>query len=64
MAVIALSVISVALLTAGPEILGDATNALFVGFVGRLFPAGQTQAQVLAGLRPRVRASWLARSLP
>jgi ABC-type multidrug transport system fused ATPase/permease subunit len=49
--VTALSVISVALLTAGPQILGNATNLLFAGSIGRGYPAGETRAEVLAGLR-------------
>jgi ABC-type multidrug transport system fused ATPase/permease subunit len=46
-----LGVISVGLLTAGPQLLGDATNVLFAGIVGQHFPAGQTKAQVIAGLQ-------------
>jgi ABC-type multidrug transport system fused ATPase/permease subunit len=43
--------LAVALLVAGPEILGDATNVLFAGLAGRRFPAGLTKAQAIAGLR-------------
>jgi ATP-binding cassette subfamily B protein len=50
-AVTALSVMAVGLLTAGPEILGNATNVLFVGLAGQHFHAGLTKAQALASLR-------------
>jgi ATP-binding cassette subfamily B protein len=50
-AVTALSVMAVGLLTAGPEILGNATNVLFAGLAGQHFRAGQTKAQALASLR-------------
>ncbi len=46
-----LGAISVTLLTAGPQLLGDATNVLFAGIIGDHFPAGETRAQVIAGLR-------------
>jgi ATP-binding cassette subfamily B protein len=46
-----LCVISIVLLTTGPQFLGSATNVVFAGIVGRQFPAGETKAQVLAGLR-------------
>jgi ATP-binding cassette subfamily B protein len=50
-AVIALCLISVALLVAGPELLGNATNVLFAGLAGHQFPVGETKAQAVAGLR-------------
>lgn len=47
----ALSGVSVALVIAGPQLLGDATNILFAGTVSAQLPAGETKAQVVAGLR-------------
>ena len=44
-------VISVALLVTGPKILGEATNVLFDGVVGKQFPAGVTKEQAVALLR-------------
>jgi len=35
----------------GPKILGHATNNIFYGFLGRKLPAGESKAQVVAGLR-------------
>ena len=49
--VVVLVVISVGFSVAGPKLLGDATNILFDGFVGRRLPAGVTKAQAIAGLR-------------
>src|SRR5580658_4604552 len=48
------SVISVGFLVTGPRILGDATNIVFDGFVGKHLPAGvTTKAQAVAVLRAR-----------
>jgi ATP-binding cassette subfamily B multidrug efflux pump len=44
-------VISVALYVSGPKILGDATNVLFDGVVGKQLPPGTTKAQAIALLR-------------
>jgi len=44
-------VISVAFTVSGPKILGDATNVLFDGVVGKQLPAGTTKAQAIAMLR-------------
>jgi ABC-type multidrug transport system fused ATPase/permease subunit len=49
--VVVLVVISVGFSVTGPKLLGDATNILFDGFVGRRLPAGVTKAQAIAGLR-------------
>ncbi len=49
--VLALATCSVALSIAGPKLLGNATNILFEGVVGKQMPAGMTQAQVGAMLR-------------
>ncbi len=46
-----LGVTSVGFMVAGPEILGNATNILFDGIVGKQLPAGMTQAQAIALLR-------------
>jgi ATP-binding cassette, subfamily B, multidrug efflux pump len=48
---VALGVTSVGFMVAGPRILGNATNILFDGVVGRQLPKGLTQAQVIALLR-------------
>ncbi|MCF4121456.1 ABC transporter ATP-binding protein/permease [Antribacter sp. KLBMP9083] len=47
----AAGVLSVALSVIGPKLLGDATNIIFEGVVGRMLPAGATQAQAVEGLR-------------
>jgi ATP-binding cassette subfamily B multidrug efflux pump len=49
--VVALAVVSVATAVLGPRILGNATNIIFEGIIGKHLPAGTTQAQVEAGLR-------------
>ncbi|MFC4243034.1 ABC transporter ATP-binding protein [Gryllotalpicola reticulitermitis] len=52
--VTALGAASVLLTVIGPKLLGDATNIVFAGFIGRQFahvPAGTTRAEVIAGLR-------------
>jgi len=46
-----LGVTSVGFMVAGPKILGNATNVLFDGIVGKQLPAGMTQAQAIALLR-------------
>jgi ATP-binding cassette subfamily B protein len=48
--IIALAVVSVALSTIGPRILGEATNILFEGVISEQLPAGATQADVVRGL--------------
>jgi ATP-binding cassette subfamily B protein len=49
--VILLAVVSVACSVVGPKILGNATDILFNGVVGKQLPSGVTQQQVVAGLR-------------
>jgi ATP-binding cassette subfamily B protein len=49
--VVALATCSVALSIAGPKLLGNATNILFEGVIGKQMPAGMTQAQVETLLR-------------
>ena len=44
-------VASVAFTVAGPRILGNATNVLFNGVVGKQLPLGETKAQAIAALR-------------
>ena len=46
-----LGVTSVGFTVTGPKILGDATNVLFDGVVGKQLPAGVTKAQAIALLR-------------
>ena len=52
-AVGALAVGSVALNAVGPKILGQATDLIFAGVVGRTLPATATRDQVVQGLRAR-----------
>jgi len=49
--VMGLAVVSVAFAVAGPKILGNATDILFEGVIGRQFPPGVTQDQAVAALR-------------
>jgi ATP-binding cassette subfamily B protein len=46
-----LAIVSVTASVLGPRILGNATNIIFNGFIGKQLPVGTTQAQVEAGLR-------------
>ncbi|MGP4085214.1 ABC transporter ATP-binding protein [Streptomyces sp. KR55] len=46
-------VVSVGLSVVGPKILGEATDLVFAGIIGREMPAGQTKEQVLAAMRER-----------
>ena len=50
-AVLILGVISVSFAIVGPKILGNATNILFEGVVGKQLPVGVTKDQAVAGLR-------------
>ena len=51
--VIALALTSVAFAVAGPKLLGNATNILFEGVVGKRLPAGLSKEQVVEALRAR-----------
>ncbi len=51
--VVTLALISVAFAIAGPKLLGNATNILFEGVVGKRLPAGLSKEQVVAALRAR-----------
>ncbi|MGH7765094.1 MAG: ABC transporter ATP-binding protein [Candidatus Dormibacteraceae bacterium] len=42
---------SVAFSVVGPKIVGNATNVIFNGIVGKMLPAGLTKAQAIAALR-------------
>ncbi|OBA73599.1 ABC transporter ATP-binding protein [Gordonia sp. 852002-10350_SCH5691597] len=54
MSVVVLSIIGSVILTAfAPRVLGDATNIIFDGVVGKMLPAGTTKAQAVEGLRER-----------
>jgi ATP-binding cassette subfamily B multidrug efflux pump len=48
---LALGATSVSLSVLGPRLLGDATNLIFGGVLGRKIPAGTTAAQAIAELR-------------
>ncbi|MEO5851000.1 MAG: ABC transporter ATP-binding protein [Nocardioides sp.] len=50
-AVVLLAVVSVALTSVGPRILGRATDLIFAGVVGRGLPPGVTQDEAVARLR-------------
>ncbi len=49
--VMILAIVSVSFAVLGPKILGGATDILFSGVVGKLFPPGVTQEQAVAALR-------------
>jgi ATP-binding cassette subfamily B protein len=51
--VMLLTVGSVAFSVIGPKILGNATNIIFEGIVGKMLPAGMTKEQVIAALRAK-----------
>ncbi|WP_409472264.1 ABC transporter ATP-binding protein [Streptomyces sp. HC307] len=46
-------VVSVGLSVVGPKILGEATDLVFAGIIGREMPVGETKEQVLAAMRER-----------
>src|SRR5699024_3240854 len=48
-----LTIISVSLMVLGPKILGNATNLIFEGVIGKQLPAGVTQAEAVEALRAR-----------
>jgi len=50
-------VISVGLNVVGPKILGNATDLVFAGIIGRQMPAGTTKAQALQAMRDRGQGS-------
>jgi ATP-binding cassette subfamily B protein len=50
-AILALGGGSVTLSVLGPRLLGDATNLIFAGVIGRSIPAGVSKAQAVAELR-------------
>jgi len=52
-----LAAVSVTLTVLGPRLLGDATNLIFAGVVGRLIPAGVTKAEMITRLRQEGRRS-------
>jgi ATP-binding cassette subfamily B protein len=49
--VLLLGVVSVVFAVIGPKILGNATNVLFDGILGKQIPSGVTKDQAVAGLR-------------
>jgi ATP-binding cassette subfamily B protein len=51
LAVLVLGVVSVGLSVIGPKILGQATDVIFAGIIGKQLPAGITAAQAAAGAR-------------
>ena len=48
---ITLGVISVTLSVVGPKVLGQATDLIFAGIIGKGLPADLSKAQIVAGLR-------------
>ncbi|HTW06129.1 MAG TPA: ABC transporter ATP-binding protein [Acidimicrobiales bacterium] len=55
--ILVLGVSSVALSVLGPRLLGDATNVIFAGVIGREVPAGVSQSAVVAHLRQTGRGT-------
>src|SRR5579885_273974 len=53
--VLVLASASVVFLVIGPKILGQATDQIFNGVIGKQFPAGITKQQAIAGLRAQGR---------
>ena len=51
--VLVFAVVSVALSSIGPKILGRATDLIFAGVIGGQMPAGATKEQVIEGLRAK-----------
>ena len=51
--VVVFGMVSVVFTVVGPKMLGNATNVLFQGVIGKHLPPGATQQQVIAGLRAR-----------
>jgi len=51
--VVLLTVASVSFSVIGPKILGNATNLIFEGIIGKKLPAGLTQEQVIAAARAK-----------
>src|SRR5207249_337330 len=51
--VLVLGVVSVVFAVIGPKLLGNATNILFDGVLGKQIPAGVTKDQAVAALRAR-----------
>ena len=52
-AVLGLGVVSVLFSIVGPKILGNATNILFEGVIGKQLPVGMTKEAIVAGLRAK-----------
>ncbi|MFE3852749.1 ABC transporter ATP-binding protein [Streptomyces griseorubiginosus] len=52
-AMLACVVVSVGLNVVGPKILGQATDLVFAGIIGRQMPAGASKEEVLEGMRER-----------
>jgi ATP-binding cassette subfamily B protein len=52
-AVIAAAVVSVALASIGPRVLGRATDIIFSGVVGKMLPAGMSKAEAIESVRAR-----------
>ena len=51
--VLVLGIVSVVLAIFGPKILGDATDLIFTGAIGRGLPAGLSKDQIVTALRAR-----------
>ncbi len=51
--VVFLAAVSVGMSVLAPKILGHATDLIFQGVVGKMFPAGVTKAQAINGLRAK-----------
>lgn len=53
LAIVAMGTASVVLAVTGPKLLGNATNVIFAGVIGKQLPAGTTNAQAVEFLRSR-----------
>ncbi|MDJ0357851.1 ABC transporter ATP-binding protein [Paenarthrobacter sp. PH39-S1] len=51
--VVSLAAVSVGMSVLAPKILGHATDLIFQGVLGKMFPAGVTKAQAIDGLRAK-----------
>ncbi len=56
--VMALGIVSVVLGILGPKILGNATNVIFEGVIGKQLPAGMTVDQLIEGLRAQGKGTF------
>lgn len=51
--VLIISALAVAMNVAGPKLLGEGTNLIFAGIIGKRLPAGMSKEQIVAGLEAK-----------